>query len=97
MHQPRSHLQSCKDRGGAVTLVFVSKAGQCATVGRRLRKKIRFKQTETRGWAASHVCKRSELVHRVISREHTAVGQLADFQGGPSRTGGNDEHISIDT
>ena len=34
-----------------------------------------------------------ELVHRVISRRHTAVGQLADFQGGPSRTGSNDEHI----
>jgi len=34
-----------------------------------------------------------ELVHRVISRRHTAVGQLADFQGGPSRTGGYDEHI----
>jgi hypothetical protein len=33
------------------------------------------------------------LVHRVISRRRTAVGQLADFQGGPSRTGGNDEHI----
>src|SRR6516225_6751857 len=33
MHQPGSHLQSCKERGGAVTLVFVSKAGQCATVG----------------------------------------------------------------
>ena len=33
------------------------------------------------------------LVHRVISRRHTAVGQLADFQGGPSRTGGYDEHI----
>src|SRR6516162_7939543 len=32
-----------------------------------------------------------ELVHRVISRRHTAVGQLADFQGA------NDEHISIDT
>jgi hypothetical protein len=31
------------------------------------------------------------LVHRVISRRHTAVGQLADFQGA------NDEHISIDT
>ena len=30
-----------------------------------------------------------KLVHRVISRRHTAVGQLADFQGGPSRTGGN--------
>ena len=28
-----------------------------------------------------------ELVHRVISRRHTAVGQLADFQGA------NDEHI----
>ena len=28
------------------------------------------------------------LVHRVISKRHTAVGQLADFQGGPSRTGG---------
>jgi len=27
------------------------------------------------------------LVHRVISRRHTAVGQLADFQGA------NDEHI----
>ena len=33
------------------------------------------------------------LVHRVISRRHIAVGQLADFQGGPSRTGSNDEHI----
>ena len=29
----------------------------------------------------------------LISRRHTAVGQLADFQGGPSRTGSNDEHI----
>ena len=28
-----------------------------------------------------------KLVHRVISRRHTAVGQLADFQGA------NDEHI----
>jgi len=27
------------------------------------------------------------LVHQVISRRHTAVGQLADFQGA------NDEHI----
>jgi hypothetical protein len=35
----------------------------------------------------------AKLVHRVISRRHTAVGQLADFQGGPSRTGGYDEHI----
>jgi hypothetical protein len=33
------------------------------------------------------------LVHRVISRRHTAVGHLADFQGGPSRTGGYNEHI----
>src|SRR5262249_27647282 len=33
------------------------------------------------------------LVHRIISRRPTAVGQLADFQGGPSRTGSNDEHI----
>src|SRR6516162_10607112 len=35
------------------------------------------------------------LVHRIISRRHTArrpPGQLADFQGGPSRTGGYDEH-----
>jgi hypothetical protein len=31
------------------------------------------------------------LVHRVISRKHTAVGQLADFQGT------NDEHIWMDT
>src|SRR4029077_17196494 len=36
-------------------------------------------------------CKIVKLVHRVISRRHTAVGQLADFQGA------NDEHISIDT
>ena len=36
---------------------------------------------------------RKRLVHRVISRRHTAVGQLADFQGGPSRTGSYDEHI----
>ena len=28
-----------------------------------------------------------KLVHRVISRRHTAVGQLADFQDA------NDEHI----
>jgi len=33
----------------------------------------------------------NQLVHRVISRRHTAVGQLADFQGA------NDEHIWIDT
>src|SRR5271165_7028805 len=33
MHQPRSHLQSCEERGGAVALVFVSKTSQCATVG----------------------------------------------------------------
>ena len=36
-------------------------------------------------------------MHRVISRRHTAVGQLADFRGGPSRTGSYDEHIYIDT
>src|SRR6516162_1616989 len=36
------------------------------------------------------------LVHRVISRRHTGVGQLADFQGGPSQTGSYDEHIQID-
>src|SRR6516165_3733865 len=35
----------------------------------------------------------NQLVHRVISRRLTAVGQLADFQGGPSRTGSNDPHI----
>src|SRR6516162_5997037 len=33
----------------------------------------------------------NQLVHRVISRRHPAVGQLADFQGA------NDEHIWIDT
>src|SRR6516164_7082889 len=38
----------------------------------------------------------SKLVHRVISRRHTArrlPGPLTDFQDGPSRTGGYDEHI----
>jgi hypothetical protein len=30
--------------------------------------------------------RRASLVHRVISRRHTAVGHLADFQGA------NDEH-----
>ena len=37
----------------------------------------------------------ADLAHRVISRKHTARRppcQLADFQGGLSRTGGNDEH-----
>jgi hypothetical protein len=34
-----------------------------------------------------------KLVHRVKTRRHTAVGQLADFQGGPNRTGSYDEHI----
>ena len=33
------------------------------------------------------------LVHQVMSRRHTAVGRLADFQGDPSRTGSHDEHI----
>src|SRR6516162_7259781 len=36
-----------------------------------------------------------DLVHRVISRRHTArqpPGQLADFQDGPSRTGSYDEN-----
>jgi hypothetical protein len=32
MDQPGRHLQSGKERGGAVALVFVSEAGQCATV-----------------------------------------------------------------
>ena len=42
-------------------------------------------------WVNTRSGKYWRLVHRVISRRRTAVGQLADFQGA------NDEHIWIDT
>jgi hypothetical protein len=44
-------------------------------------------------WVNTRSGKYWKLVHRVISRGRPAVGQLADFQGGPSGTGSSDEHI----
>jgi hypothetical protein len=34
-----------------------------------------------------------DLVHRLLNPFGFAAGQLAVFQGGPSRTGGGDKHI----
>jgi hypothetical protein len=55
--------------------------------------KIAPATTASEAWVNTRSGKYWKLVHRVISRRHTAVDQLADFQGGPSRTGSNDEHI----
>ena len=33
MDQPASHVEGCKERGGSMAFVLVSKAGQCPAVG----------------------------------------------------------------
>src|SRR5215471_17641656 len=73
----------------------MSRAGMKNRLGsRRSERQSRFARLifDAAGTAMTDDLPSDDVLHRVISRRHTAVGQLADFQGGPSRTGGNDEH-----
>jgi hypothetical protein len=54
--------------------------------------KTRFAHHLIMGWGLQE-----SIVYRLLNPLGFAAGQLAVFQGGPSRTGGCEEHIQIDT